>query len=279
VEDWQGQSKPTGFVGRVWPPKVIEDLIGDVDKTEYAVRGCDVCNKVEDGFCTCGYNSWRDHWSGYWCTSLLLQRAGARGYGIFARKVIKDSIVVGEYTGRIKPVNTNEANEEDAYCVPISIGGCNTERESQAKATLDALHTGSILRFINHSCKPNARLQEFQCGLERRVVYVVAIGAIAINEELTINYGPKWLTGHCLCGNTDCKNPPSNPAELDAPMQNLSEDEAMDMDEDESLVEDVTNSAEDDIEVFTGKNCRRTFRYGCLGYRLSVFRPGVWRGF
>ncbi|RYO51976.1 hypothetical protein AA0113_g9676 [Alternaria arborescens] len=118
VEDWQSQPRPTDFIGNVWPPKVIEDLIGNVEETEYAVMKCYVCKEVGKAFCTCGCKSWRD----YWLACLLLRRAGARGYGIFAREAIQGSTIVGEYTGRIKPVKPNEEDGEDAYCVPISIG-------------------------------------------------------------------------------------------------------------------------------------------------------------
>jgi hypothetical protein len=251
AEDWQGQLKPAGFIGKVWPPKAIEDLIGDVDKTEDCVRECYICNEVEDGFCRCGYNSWKDYWPGYWPTHLLLQRAGARGYGVFAREAIQDSTIIGEYTGCIMPVKTNGASGEDAYRTRISIGGCNTKQQSQTTATLDALHTGSILRFINHSCNPNARLHEFRCGMERRVVYVVAIRDVTTNEELTIDYGPKWLDGECLCGSADCRNPPTGPEVLDLPMRDLSEDETADVYEYESLVLDVSDSSEDDVKTVT----------------------------
>ncbi|KAG9193416.1 hypothetical protein G6011_03451 [Alternaria panax] len=94
--------EPTGFIGKVWPPKLIEDLIVDVDETKDAVRECYVCNKVEQGF---------------------------RTY-----------------------------------------------------------------------------------------------------------YGPKWLTGDGVCGSADCRNPPKSPRALDAPIQDLSEDQATDTDENESLV-------------------------------------------
>ncbi|KAH8641331.1 SET-like protein [Alternaria alternata] len=234
VEDWQSQPRPTDFVGNVWPPKVIEDLIGDVDETEYAVMKCYVCKEVEKTFCTCGYKSWKDYWPDYWLTCLLLRRAGARGYGIFAREAIQNSTIVGEYTGRIKPVKPNEEDGEDAYCVPISIGRRKMKQKSQPTAILSALHTGSISRFINHSCNSNALLQEFRCGLERRVIYVVTTRDININEELTIDYGPELLIDNCLCGSIGCKTPPKSPKLLDAPVKDLSEDQATDEDEEDS---------------------------------------------
>jgi hypothetical protein len=252
AKDWRDQPKPVGFIGKVWPPKVIGDLIGDVDETEYAIKDCYLCK--EDDICRCGYDIWRDYWPDYWPTNLSLQDAGARGYGLFARKAIKDSITVGEYTGRIRPLKTDGASGENVYCIRISIGGHDTEGKLPATAQLDALHTGSMMRFLNHSCNPNARLQEFQCGLERRVIYVVTTRVVPINEEITVDYGPDWLTGDCLCGSAGCRNPPKNPEVFDAaPTENFGEtkttDENEDEDEDESLEGDVSDSSGDSVKV------------------------------
>jgi hypothetical protein len=87
--------------------------------------------------------------------------------------------------------------------------------------------------------------------MERRVVYVVAIRDVTTNEELTIDYGPKWLDGECLCGSADCRNPPTGPEVLDLPMRDLSEDETADVYEYESLVLDVSDSSEDDVKTVT----------------------------
>jgi hypothetical protein len=90
--------------------------------------------------------------------------------------------------------------------------------------------------------------------LERRVLYTIATREIAVGEELTIDYGSGWLNSDCLCGNANCRNPPKDPKELDVPVGDLSEDETADVDEDGSLVVDVSDSLEDEVGAIADKS-------------------------
>ncbi|KAF1836093.1 hypothetical protein BDW02DRAFT_596756 [Decorospora gaudefroyi] len=140
-----------------------------VPTTHEACIGCE-----EPGIrkCYCDYEAWADSKHDFWLSNMLLQAVGNRGFGLFARKFITQQIVLGEYTGMIIPPKAEEDLDTgaDTYHTNISIGEWNEDASRQATTWIDALYTGSVLRFINHSCDPNARFLEALCGINRRVV-------------------------------------------------------------------------------------------------------------
>jgi histone-lysine N-methyltransferase SETD2 len=52
---------------------------------------------------------------------------------------------------------------------------------------IDATTHGSRARFLNHSCEPNCRIENWAVGRERRIG-VFSARPIAAGEELTIDY-------------------------------------------------------------------------------------------
>jgi hypothetical protein len=61
---------------------------------------------------------------------------------------------------------------------------------------------GNILKFLNHSCKPNCYLRIY-----RNKVEVYSLGKIEAGTELTIDYGetPHKYGMKCNCGVEDCR--------------------------------------------------------------------------
>jgi SET domain-containing protein len=57
------------------------------------------------------------------------------------------------------------------------------------------------MRYTNHSCRPNARLDIGQGRVE-----FYALRAIAVGEEITVNYGETHHQGRlaCRCGAAGC---------------------------------------------------------------------------
>ncbi|CAN0368157.1 unnamed protein product, partial [Discosporangium mesarthrocarpum] len=72
---------------------------------------------------------------------------------------------------------------------------------------IDASRQGSILRFVNHSCGPNAQVQKWMVnGLSR--IGMFAVRSIAPKEEVTFDYCYVRYdeeARECLCGHPDCK--------------------------------------------------------------------------
>lgn len=62
--------------------------------------------------------------------------------------------------------------------------------------------TGSIARFMNHSCDANCRFRELRYYLQIRIA-VVTTHSIAPNKEITVRYGDNiWF--NCTCGSQNC---------------------------------------------------------------------------
>jgi hypothetical protein len=75
------------------------------------------------------------------------------------------------------PLDTNNTSE---YQTSIAM-------EPGARCSIDASSSGSVARFINHSCMPNAQLRDLRCGMDRRLIAVLAPRTIEVGVELTIN--------------------------------------------------------------------------------------------
>ena len=56
---------------------------------------------------------------------------------------------------------------------------------------IDATTHGGRARFMNHSCEPNCRIENWVVGRERRIG-VFSARAIGEDEELTIDYQVRW---------------------------------------------------------------------------------------
>jgi hypothetical protein len=72
---------------------------------------------------------------------------------------------------------------------------------------IDATTHGGRARFVNHSCEPNCRIENWVVGRERRIG-VFSARAIGADEELTIDYQAcvyKWrviialIIANCSC--------------------------------------------------------------------------------
>jgi hypothetical protein len=227
--DWRGKAKDVNFSGTVWPPRKVEYLIGRTDLREpycgcHGLKFCacetdETKDDIED--CNCphrncdyDYENCSKSCDAWWPEAMALRPVEGLGHGEFARQALTGDDPIGELTGQIVPAKKDAdlLEGEDAYHSHITIGMWNSDDEAgQPKAWIDALHTGSIVRFINHSCEPNTNFYEGRVGMKRRMVYVDKFQEIEEGEQVTIDYGEKWFGSPdhpCLCGSANCKNPP-----------------------------------------------------------------------
>ena len=70
---------------------------------------------------------------------------------------------------------------------------------------LDAARFGNAMRFLNHSCAPNAACDFWSVGAETRVA-VVARRRVRADEEVTIDYG--WGRAARPCASRDGRSAP-----------------------------------------------------------------------
>ena len=73
--------------------------------------------------------------------------------------------------------------------------------EISTKKAIDASASQDPMRFTNHACTPNARLQIRDGRIE-----FYALRAIAPGEEITVDYGETHHNGtlKCRCGAPGC---------------------------------------------------------------------------
>jgi uncharacterized protein len=112
------------------------------------------------------------------------------GLGLFAIKPIKRGAYIATYRG--PRISTEEADRREAR-------GARYMFELNSKWTIDGSPRWNVARYINHSCKPNAR----PVGRNRGIV-IVADRRIEPDEEITYSYGKEYLeyflqNGGCRC--------------------------------------------------------------------------------
>ena len=115
------------------------------------------------------------------------------GQGAFAREAIPPRLKIGEIRG--ESLNVSDARIRATRQERIMIV------EVSARKAIDFSKSGDSMRYTNHSCRPNARL----CIRQGRVEFY-ALRAIAVGEEITVNYGETHHEGklRCRCGAAGC---------------------------------------------------------------------------
>jgi len=115
------------------------------------------------------------------------------GFGAFAAEDIPPHRKIGEIRG--ETISVAEARRRAEGRQRIMIVEISTRR------AIDASKSTDPMRFTNHSCRPNARLQIRDGRIE-----FYALRAIVPGEEITVNYGETHHEGTlaCRCGAPGC---------------------------------------------------------------------------
>ncbi|KAL1597753.1 vacuolar membrane-associated protein iml1 [Paraconiothyrium brasiliense] len=185
---WEEAKEPAYHMNK-WPPVSVEDILGSPAKEEE----CGVCDEAEDA-CYCDYQEWSAQMQSFWIDSIRISPTPSKGYGVFARSDIKAGEILGEYTGELVPIDKTRSNQATQYFANINIGKARMTQKGtlacrQPQCSIDATHKGSVFRFLNHACDPNAVLLVGRIGMHRRVIMIQNIKPIAKGEEITIDYG------------------------------------------------------------------------------------------
>ncbi len=124
---------------------------------------------------------------------VVARKSGIDGFGAFAAEPIPAHRKIGEIRG--ESISVSEARRRAAGKARIMIV------EISQKKAIDASQSSDPMRFTNHGCSPNARLQIRDGRIE-----FYALRPIAVGEEITVNYGETHHEGtlKCRCGAANC---------------------------------------------------------------------------
>jgi len=103
----------------------------------------------------------------------------AAGLGLFATKLIKRSAYIATYRGR-------RISHDEAYGGERR--GAKYMFELNRRWIIDGSPRWNVARYINHSCRPNAK----PVVRKGRIVFV-ALRCIAPGEEITYDYGREYF--------------------------------------------------------------------------------------
>ena len=115
------------------------------------------------------------------------------GQGVFAAEPIAPRRKIGEIRGEsisVAEARIRATRHERVMIVEVS-----------AARAIDFRRSSDPMRYTNHSCRPNSRLDIRQGRVE-----FYALRPIAPGEEITVNYGPTHHDGKlaCRCGAPGC---------------------------------------------------------------------------
>ena len=116
------------------------------------------------------------------------------GQGAFADEPIPPRLKIGEIRG--ESISVAEARIRATRHERIMIV------ELSEKKAIDFSKSADPMRYTNHSCRPNARLV-----IRNGRVEFYALRAIAVGEEITVDYGETHHEGRlaCRCGAPGCR--------------------------------------------------------------------------
>lgn len=116
--------------------------------------------------------------------NLIIKRTNT-GLGLFTQQAIPAGKKIIEYVGPI--ITSEEANRR----------GGKYLFELDEEYAIDGSARSNTARYINHSCRPNAK--GYTTG---RRIWIWSLRTIKPGEEITINYGKEYLDEHikqCKC--------------------------------------------------------------------------------
>ncbi|KAJ4298445.1 hypothetical protein N0V88_003475 [Collariella sp. IMI 366227] len=131
-------------------------------------------------------------------------KTGDRGYGVRSNRCFEPNQIIMEYTGEIITVDECERRMNEVY----KDNECYYLMSFDQNMIIDAT-TGSIARFVNHSCSPNSRMIKWIVSGQPRMALFAGDRPIMTGEELTYDYNFDPFSAKnvqkCLCGSPNCR--------------------------------------------------------------------------
>ncbi|GJN72183.1 hypothetical protein PLICBS_006255 [Purpureocillium lilacinum] len=127
-----------------------------------------------------------------------------RGYGVRSNRCFRPNQIIMEYTGEIITEEECERRMNEVY----KHNECYYLMSFDQNMIIDAT-TGSIARFVNHSCNPNCRMIKWIVSGQPRMALFAGDRPIMTGDELTYDYNFDPFSAKnvqkCLCGSHNCR--------------------------------------------------------------------------
>ncbi|EHK22623.1 uncharacterized protein TRIVIDRAFT_212935 [Trichoderma virens Gv29-8] len=127
-----------------------------------------------------------------------------RGYGVRSNRCFEPHQIIMEYAGEIITEEECERRMNEIY----KNNECYYLMSFDQNMIIDAT-TGSIARFVNHSCNPNCRMIKWIVSGQPRMALFAGDRPIMTGEELTYDYNFDPFSAKnvqkCLCGQPNCR--------------------------------------------------------------------------
>lgn len=127
-----------------------------------------------------------------------------RGYGVRSNRCFRPHQIIMEYAGEIITEEECERRMNEVY----KDNECYYLMSFDQNMIIDAT-TGSIARFVNHSCNPNCRMIKWIVSGQPRMALFAGDKPIMTGEELTYDYNFDPFSAKnvqkCLCGQPNCR--------------------------------------------------------------------------
>ncbi|KAG6027278.1 hypothetical protein E4U41_000988 [Claviceps citrina] len=170
-----------------------EDGCGDNCQNRIMLYECDAGN-CNVGKALCTNRSFADLASrrakgGKYRIGVEVIKTSDRGHGVRSNRCFQPNQIIMEYTGEI-------------------ITECYYLMSFDQHMIIDAT-TGSIARFVNHSCNPNCRMIKWIVSGQPRMALFAGDRPIMTGDELTYDYNFDPFSAKnvqkCLCGEVNCR--------------------------------------------------------------------------
>jgi SET domain-containing protein len=133
---------------------------------------------------------------------LLARNTRTHRLGVVAAEDIRAGEVLGQYLGEIEHVTVSRAGRPRNGGYRLVLRQRPEKPSYPICAAINAERMGSLMRFVNHSCKPVAQFVEVANG-RRTTVVVLTTEDIRRGQEVTADYGDD-LCFVCPCEFEGC---------------------------------------------------------------------------
>uniref|UniRef100_A0A1I7RZ32 Histone-lysine N-methyltransferase n=1 Tax=Bursaphelenchus xylophilus TaxID=6326 RepID=A0A1I7RZ32_BURXY len=138
-----------------------------------------------------------------WRNFVYLARSKIQGLGLYAKRDIDMNTMIIEYVGEVIRSEVCEAREKKYLAQNRGTYMFRIDDDW----VIDATMSGSLARYVNHSCDPNCFTKRMKYNDEEKIV-IVSNRPIKAGEELTYDYMFELEDDQtkvpCLCGAPNC---------------------------------------------------------------------------